>query len=268
LQQTPPHLRRVRHLFISKDDPFPLRLGWECTKISEEGVRVATEQEVRLVSAIQSILKTLAERVEVLEVACLLHFGSKFDTTRPISLPRLKEFTTHYGFALGQAIFEPCHQLQRMHIVKPYDNNTFRGIRDIGPSLTHLRFSEANLGGLQRLEVALGIRKEYSGPNQGLPVARLPSSVQKIIVKPPAPPAPTGWCGTHAAAYEYLMTHLRYLNEKEGRFVLLKRQDDTTPLWHIDSDWLDRIVGGDGCWSFDDSDVVQKTGIVPEQEEW
>jgi hypothetical protein len=58
----------------------------------------------------------------------------------------LKEWTTHYGFELRQIIFEPYHQLRRVHIVRP--------------SLTHLRFSS-----LQR-EVDFGVIGGGAG-NQG-----------------------------------------------------------------------------------------------------
>ena len=132
-------------------------------------VRFVTEQEQRLVDAIQNILVAVAETVEVLEVACLCHFDSKFNATNLISLPRLKELTTHYGFALRRPIFEPCHQLRRMHIVQPRRSDLFGGIRDVAPSLTHLRFSglqgEVDFG--VSLEVALGIGEEPSRLSQG-----------------------------------------------------------------------------------------------------
>jgi hypothetical protein len=53
--------------------------------------------------------------------------------------------------------------------------------------------------------------------------------------------------------YHDLMTVLHRLNEWEDRFVLLKAQG--SPM-HSDSDWLERIVGRDGHWAFDPSDVV------------
>ena len=250
LQRTPSHLCRVKYLFISQHDPYPLRGGsWDLRCVD-----FVTEREKRLISAIQSILKDVSEAVEILEVACLCHFDSKFDATHPISLPRLKELTTHYGFALEQTIFGPCHQLRRMHIVQPHRSDLFGGIRNIAPSLTHLRFS-----GLQRevvkLEVALEIREEASRLTRGSSVAILPSSVQNIIVKPSGPPARRG---THAESYQ---TQLRRLNEMGERFVLLKAQDDTI---YDDSDWLDRIAGGDGCWSLaDHANVTSQNLIFP-----
>ena len=224
------------------------------------------EQEQRLINSIHNILVAVAETVEVLEVACLCHFDVKFNATNLISLPRLKELTTHYSFALRQTIFEPCHQLRRMHIVQSRRSDLFGGIRDVAPSLTHLRFSglpqEVDFGVM--LE-ALGIREEPPRPTQGLPVAMLPSSMQKIIVKPSSPPARAEWGGAKAKLYWALMAQLHHLNEKEDRFVLLKGQDDAI---HSNSDWLDRIVGKGGHWRFDDSDVIQRKGIIPKEDKW
>jgi hypothetical protein len=217
----------------------------------------------QLINAIQIILTAVAETVEVLEVDFLQHFTTKFNTTHPISLPRLKELTTHYGFALdGAAIFKPCHQLRRLNVVQPHTSNLFGGICDIAPFLTHLHFSgiqrESDL--VDKLEVALGITEASHAQTRRSSAAQLPSSVQKIIAKPAGPPAPTGWCGTHAASYEYLMTELRRLNEEDDdRFVLLDAKDNTRSPQRIDDEWLDRVAGGEGCWSI--SDVVPKTGF-------
>ena len=149
-----------------------------------------------------------------------------------------------------------------MHVV-PYDiytNTLFESIASHTPSLTHLHFS-----GIQRretffvtdLEVAFGTREEspvHSGLIRRLPTARLLSSVQKVFMKPAGPPAHTEWCGTHAADYEDLLQDLYILNGKEDRLVLLKEQDKLTEsLQHDDeTDWLNRVAGGEGCWSVDE----------------
>jgi hypothetical protein len=266
LRRTPSHLRRVRYLFLSRHDPYPLDALASKTGYNLD---VEIEHEKRFFRVILSILTAVSETVEVLEVVWFSNFDANLDATHLISLPRLKEITTHHGFALDPIIFESCPQLRWMHIVKPYRSDLFGAIRAIAPSLTHLRFSR-----LQRqyyitllLEVAMGIREAPPDAKLKLklPITTLPSSVQTIIAKPSRPPAPTGYCGTHAAEYHDLMGHLNRLNEEEDRFVLLKAQDDPVPS---DSDWLERIVGRNGHWSFDLSDVVPKTGIVAAEEEW
>jgi hypothetical protein len=211
----------------------------------------------RVGKAVKSILICAAENVEVLELTCPPSIAPKFNTAHPVSFPRLSELTTHGDYLLGRegspVIFGPC--LRRLHIVhcETYTNCEFWSIGSFAPSLTHLHIS-----GLQQepwfvvdLEVALGIREEspmHSGWYRRLPTARLPLSVQKVFVKPAAL-APTPSCGTHAAAYEDLLQDLYILNNKEDLLVLLKEQDELMSSQNVDeSDWLNRIVGGEGCW--------------------
>jgi hypothetical protein len=46
--------------------------------------------------------------------------------------------------------------------------------------------------------------------------------------------------------------------------VLLKAQKEWTPsqIIYEEGDWLDRIGGGEGCWSLED--MIPRTGFVPE----
>ena len=94
---------------ISEHNPFPLSGG-----PGDLGcVNFVHEREQRLINTIQNVLVAVAETIEVLEVACLRHFESKFDATNLISLPRLKELTTLVVVIWSQ-VSETCLPLGKL----------------------------------------------------------------------------------------------------------------------------------------------------------
>ncbi|KIM79012.1 hypothetical protein PILCRDRAFT_823878 [Piloderma croceum F 1598] len=308
LERTPPHLRFVRYLLISRrsagpfdnptgdlqfvqlpaDDsgtdfmnhtgtPVGPEMGQDTRRAAAERLRIlaataaadANDRAKQMGSAVLDILTNVAESLEILEVALSGRIVSNINTTHPISFPRLKELTTHDGFPLGwkkhSTIFAPCHRLRRLHIAQCHTNDLFGGIGRLAPFLTHLRFS-----GLQQeswfgadLEVALGIHEETPGHSWRKPVPKLPSTVETVFVKPAEPPPRGGWCGTPAVSYGTLLRHLRSLNEKDDRFVLLRAPEEWMPSQNIDegADWLDRIAGGEGCWTM--KNMIPRTKVAP-----
>jgi hypothetical protein len=229
----------------------------------------ANELGKQMGSAVLDILTGVAESLEILEVALSACIVSNINTTHPVSFPRLKELTTHDGFSLGwkehSTIFAPCHQLRRLHTAQCHTDDLFGSIGRLAPFLTHLRFS-----GFQQeswfgfnLEVALGIHEETPGHSWRKPVPKLPSTVEKVFVQPAEPPPRGGRCGTPAVSYRNLLEHLRNLNEKDDRLVLLRAPEEWTPSQNIDeeADWLDRIAGGEGCWTM--KNMIPRTGVAP-----
>jgi hypothetical protein len=274
LKRTPPYLRHVRYLFITSHEASISREP-RLAKRRRSGLRWSTTTPtydvdtlyMNLARAVQSILTDVAETVEILETMLFHRIISSFSTSWPISFPHLREFTTNDVLPLDHpTVFNPCHQLRRLHVSQCFISDLFGRIGTIAPSVTHLRFSgvqqEACFG--RDLEVALGIRAEPSQqPWKFKPPARLPSSVQKVLVKPAPPPPSGGWCGTPSASYGSLMMELHCLNEREDRFVLLKAEDGSSPPGRDDCEWLDRVAGGEGCWNLDDK--VPRTGFVPKE---
>jgi hypothetical protein len=282
LERTPPHLRRIRYLFITNRELEPAsgtthgvraesQAEGNDMQIVDEARGLFSRETGQMPDAVNSILSYVAESVEVLELAYPRYsIATNLDTMDPASFPRLRELTAHGDYLLPRegftVIFGPC--LRRLHIDHSgtYMNYEFESIGSLAPSLTHLRFS----GLLESwfaadLEVALGIREESYAWNKRPPTAtgRLPSSAQKVFVKPTGPPPPTGRCGTRALGYENLLKHLYSLNEKEDRLVLLKEGDELMSSQNIDeSDWLNRIAGGEGCWGV--SERIPWTVIMPE----
>lgn len=85
------------------------------------------------------------------------------------------------------------------------------------------------------------IMRDYA---HGLPsIPSLPSSIQKLYVRPANPP----WRpGLHAS----ILRTLKEINARgDARFVLLS-QDIGNPERYIVKQWLERVDGGEGCWSF------------------
>jgi hypothetical protein len=284
LKRTPPHLRFVRYLCISRrrvrpfkdpgdlqfarrsaDDsgtdfmnhastPMGPEMGQDTQREARRRFRILTatavadanEQGKQTGSAVLDILTDVAETLEILEVALSDRIISNINTTHPLIFPRLNELTTYDGFLLGwkehSTIFAPCHQLRRLHIARCYTDDLFGAIGRLAPFLTHLRFS-----GFQQeswfgadLAVVLGIYEE----SWRKPVPKLPSTVEKVFVKLAGPLPRGGWCGTPALSYETLLRHLRSLNQKDDRFMLLRAPEEWTPSQNIveEADWLDRIA--------------------------
>ena len=216
-----------------------------------------------MIVTMRSILTDVGESLEVLETAISYLTMSPTEPTCQISLPRLTELTIREGFPkkriINPAILILCQQLRRLHIGTIRSNDPFGCVRKLAPFLTHLRISgvkqECWFG--PYLEEALGIREESLPPS-----SRLPLTVQKVLVKPACPPEGGGCPGTSRALYDAVLSDLRYLNETEDRVILLNAKEQWTPLQCIreKDDWLDRVAGGEGCWSL--TDRVPRIGIL------
>lgn len=212
--------------------------------------------------AAQSILRQVSQSLEILETALSYHITSCVDDADPISLPHLKELTAHDRFSVGyraqgSPIFAPCQKLRRLHIARVSQMQTrgrdlFGDIGRLAPSLTHLRVSglhqEYNFG--TELELALGVELKDLDTKISIPkaIARLPSCVQMVVVKPDVRPAIEESCGPSETTYDTLLRHLRRLSEGDDRVILLEAPDGNPEVSELKLEWLDRVDGGKGCW--------------------
>ena len=88
-----------------------------------------------------------------------------------------------------------------------------------------------------------------------------------ILIKPDASP---GRCGTGRLKYIHFLHCCRQVQMKDDRIVLLRAEsfstvsndedeDDSNDAYLIErldeSEWFDRVEGGDGCWNFDANDI-------------
>ena len=241
------------------------RSGWE--RSAARYAKQARQGPV-IAATFEHILQTVASSLEILEVD--LDDYTSTSLTEVISLPHLTDLTGHGGYPLmlrdpQTPLLAPCHNLRHLHIART--NGQLRGrkflhyIATIGPCLTHLQLS-----GLQQdswvgysLKEALRVEKPTglsavwgSSAEWDPPVVTLPTTIQRILIKPYSPPAPGGRCGNPYMEYDGLLRGVRDLQEIDDRVTLLpvdkdeRAYDSQLPI--SERDWLDRIAGGEGCW--------------------
>jgi hypothetical protein len=261
-----PHLRRIRYLFIAIDAPYSYPNPDETPDSVGRRAHAAINASRKMGVAIVEILRGVGESLELLEMVLASQVASYLDIPQsPIPLPRLKELTTHGIFPFGQPgetiglNLEPC-QLRRLHIARSvhvHSDDLYGCIAKSAPSLTHLRFSDlhARYYFAGDLEAALGSREpvldQSRNPSR---IGRLPTSIERVLVQPLPPPS-QGRCGPLPIKYMSFLRELRLLNRKNERLVLLKAQEGRlqSQVSEADAnDWLDRVDGGEGCWSMND----------------
>ncbi|KZP08182.1 hypothetical protein FIBSPDRAFT_939142 [Athelia psychrophila] len=270
LLEVPAHLRRVRYLFIS------------CHSLPTDGVKASrrdqAEVEEQITGAIRRILVNVAEYVEVLEIHAPsdTFYGGPNLPSLPIPLipfPRLTDLATN-GNSHPMRRLVPLHanmnsnserslypRLRNWHLTQvPFlfsNAEMFDFISKLAPFLTHLRISGIGYDESFPNELAAALGIEYSHHGHQFPTdtefGRLPSSVQKVYVKPSSCDS-GGECGTSALTYDETMADLEGLNQLEDeRFVLLKaykRAEERVGTGT--ADWESAVRGEEGCWSLRD----------------
>lgn len=257
LKNTPPHLRRVRYLYMSTLPPPPTRHGLARFVPSRKAIQVGQigmNEVEQLCQTCPCVVAEVAGSVEVLYLDVSAYYLRISPST---TFPRLTNLTSD-GFPLHYYDTEDdepdpvlCPQLRRWHIIgypetfpRISRNDNFSVIAIIAPSITHLRFS-----GIQKetffaedLETALGLATEVQG--EALHVERLPKNIQRVYVKPGPSPS-----GDTRISYANLMARLRQLNRSNNRFILLKAYKKADTITCTSNEWLGFINGGEGCWS-------------------
>lgn len=74
----------------------------------------------------------------------------------------------------------------------------------------------------------------------------MPESIERIYVKPAAPPAAGGKCGNPYISYCSLERGLEAVRREDSRIVLLPSYSDYRVRYML-SEWKERTNGGDGC---------------------
>jgi hypothetical protein len=220
--------------------------------------------------AFDSILENIASTIEVLEVDLDNHYDLKRYTLQTLTLPKITHLAIHgpsplvaVGFT-QQPILRPCPSLRRLHVatkagqtdfVKP--KRLFQHIPVLTPFLTHLRlsgFQDSEWIGRPYLWAALGHTRENWSE-----VDKLPETVETVLIQLQTPSSGTG---DPSSRYNRLMRDCHELQDTDGRVCLLQPYDLTGTFSgrppHRDydpvenSNWLDWISGGEGCWDISD----------------
>jgi len=239
-EKTLPLMRRVRHLFVSEENPKYPR--------SRNGGPTNAERD--------RMIRLVAYAAPTLETLCFVtspSYGNPALIARVFRLPFpiLRELTVsgYYPFPSHPGNFPA---LERLHLS---GNPNPHGLLQIGrldiacPQLTHLRVSELSAA----LTFVLELQQAMKGDEHGVFPARLPKSIQNILVKLAAPfgfsKAPLTWQTFHKepemlVALEQL-TLVGFGASKDSQFVLLPKSQQAADFRE---DWLDRLNGREGCW--------------------
>jgi hypothetical protein len=239
LERTPPHLRHVRHLFVSTQSQVKgtwRRLG---PVVDAYGRDVTQEgqwrkQENDISAAIQRILLCIAPTVQTLALFLMYEWRSMLLS---VPLPCLTELTIRGSYFLPSTgvplvffeSFRYLHIGERRNVL----SEDLRYISKAAPSLTHLRFT---------------------GTDSVDSLCTISPTVTNIVIQNSIPPFP-GHCGTHYESYLYVIQPLekQIMEQNDSRFIYLKAPtrrlgEDQQKGEAVLEQWLERMHGGQGCW--------------------
>jgi len=274
---TPPHMWRILHLYIS---------------VAQSETQAGTEHDT--ISQIFWILHTAAETLQTLTFSYYNHVfsTSTFGQLFRHSFPVLMELTIHgfYPFPGPMAPKEfPVSEmslelpssgvktsympmLERLHLSgnrNPHGLIQLSSLDECFPSLTHFRVSGLVMAGsfVEEVKDALaehssntcnGDDSKQSSISLAWPSPRLPSKLKSLVLQPGFMPVPTqsGVTGSSAKKDARMMDRLKEIEgaakRHRGVCVTLKERIQDPDQISIDSalrgDWLGRLNGGEGCW--------------------
>ncbi|KAF5385359.1 hypothetical protein D9615_001019 [Tricholomella constricta] len=241
LETTPPHLRSMRHLFISTH-PTSGKLNNEPT-IPSTGLES---------TAILRILTLAAPTLETLSFVSASPAMSTSSISRLFrtSFPRLRELSVA-GFYPFPSSPGKMPSLERLHLHgnrNPHGLLQMGGLDEACPSLTHLRVSGLSMA----VSFALELQEAFSGVETSPFPSKLPPGVRHVVLEP-APPFPFPASGKPAASHardQLMMEQLEDLTPPQGvEFSLLARADAHIPCDTFRRDWIERLDGTEGCWA-------------------
>ncbi|KAG6852205.1 hypothetical protein C0991_002017 [Blastosporella zonata] len=237
LQNTVPHLRSVRHLFLSthsKNDVTPTPKATDAAD---------TAAILRILTLSASTLETLSF-VSGSPSMGTMSISRLFRT----SFPRLRELAIS-GFYPFPSAPGKMPRLERLHLHgnrNPHGLLQAGGLDEACPSLTHLRVSGLSMA----VTFAVELREAFAGSDQSPFSSKLPSSLRHVDVQPVGPPTTSGKGtaavqarenATNHARDELMMTHLKGLQPPQGvAFSLLPRAETDSTYDTFRREWSDR----------------------------
>lgn len=262
LDNTPAHLCRVRYLFITKTQ---LHSSHNVDR-NDQKIPISNAQTTYdRISALRVILPVIAPTIEILHID-LVGFGHH--TIPSPGFSRLRElqssgcFLERYMVIPGAPAHSDspvCPALRYWHITAMpcmlTSVQTLAFLPTLAPSLGHLRILPTVLpvtGYIHHLDKLIGVDPPALTSGVSEPILPLPSSIEKVHVKPWAlkcvPPTMAG-PSLARRLHESLMRMTNNMNERgDARFVLLPPYREYEKIYDID-DWLERVNGAEGSWS-------------------
>ncbi|KAJ4479373.1 hypothetical protein J3R30DRAFT_2752983 [Lentinula aciculospora] len=270
LENSPAHLRKILHLYIS---------------LTQSDIQTHTECDT--ISQIFCILHSASETLQTLTI---IYHNTLFSTSVlgrlfRNSLPVLTELTIHglYPFPGRMPLtnsklptsmpslemdksFMPM--LERLHLSgnrNPYGLLQLSSLDESFPSLSHLRISGLLMAGsfVREMKAALeeytvcGGNPESYCDSLTYPPAKLPSKLQSVVLQPGYMPPPNRPGVAYAAKKDtWMMAQLKDIEvdakrRQNVRVTLKNRMQDPDKVSVSSvllSDWRGRMNGDEGCW--------------------
>ncbi|KAG6859942.1 hypothetical protein C0995_001619, partial [Termitomyces sp. Mi166 len=230
LQKTPPHLRIVRHLFLSthKNDTHVTHTP-KATDAADS-------------AAILRILTICAPTLETLSFVSLSASMGTVAISRLFrtSFPHLRELSIS-GFYPFPSAPAKMPSLQHLHL---HGNRNPHGLLEAGgldeacPSLTHLSVSGLSMATTFTLE----LQAAFSGKDESPFPSKLPSRLRHVMIQPGPPLSVCEKGAANLARDEMMMAQLEKLEPPQGmEFTLLPRASTDVPYDAFKREWSDRI---------------------------
>lgn len=155
------------------------------------------------------------------------------------SFPALQELSMVYGRCcrmLPMQIFQKCQSLKYLNLARCDTSispiHILEAIPCFAPSVTHVHLPWS----------AKGWDESNSSPGARRP---LPPTVKKVHIRVPPRPLEAEDIGY----WEETMNGYRELECRDSRVVLVDLVEDEREDFALKREWLERMLGGDGCWT-------------------
>jgi len=232
LDATPPHLRVIRHLFISTHKP-------------ESTSETANDSQS---AALLRVLTLAAPTLETLSFVASTSSSSTLAISRLFrtAFPRLRELSVS-GFYSFPSSPGKMPRLERLHL---HGNRNPHGLFQLGvleevcPSLTHLRVSSLSMA----VSFAGELQDACSGVQKPPFSSKLPPRTKTIIVQP-APPS-TALFGRARSRHQLMMEQLEALKPPKGLHLHLLPAPERDEYFEIfKRGWAERVSGEESFWA-------------------
>lgn len=241
LENTPVHLRRVQHLFISDES--------QRRNDHQLGKRICDMEATSIVRIITFAAPTLQTLAFV--TTCPLTGTSLIGRLFRILFPSLRELTVS-GFYPFPSSPGKMPLLERLHLNgnrNPHGLLQVGALENVCPSLTHLRVSGLALAAsfAQELEESLNPDELSMFPSN------LPPHMREIIIQPSSSPPMSGKPSTAQVKDRTMMIWLEQAqclsSSTSVRLSLLPRRETEMLPNDVRKGWFSRLHGGNGCWA-------------------
>jgi hypothetical protein len=248
LEKTPPHRRRIRHLFLSDHsyhecDLAPLVTPFDSAKI------------LRLVTLAAPTLETLSLFAASPSTSTSILAGI-FHTY----FPRLIELSVAGFYPFPQTAGN-LPRLERLHLRgnrNPYGLLQAGALDVACPALTHLRVSGLSMAisFVNEVEEALG---DGGHVVPDLFPAKMPNNLRVLLLQAAPTPVFVGRSTLARKKEETMVERLRGLERTEPghsgvQVALLERSSTQSTYDAAKREWIDRLHGGRGCWALSPKD--------------